>query len=173
MNHESNPLFLLPIAGLLIFGAVWLLATEWWKIEEERYARHHLLRYQPPQNAPLASRDLQPQKELLSVLYIDTNEALSMFLETLEGSYRLASYAKKTESIYLMDMKEKIEDGDLKRLLELCPNAYHMYLEGLTFFNLSGISKSLDQPASYENSAHSHHFSSLLYQVVPSHIGRV
>jgi Leucine-rich repeat (LRR) protein len=140
IEDESKPVWKLSfLRGLWL----WHLITSLMRNDEDIYARDHLLRYQPPLNAPaVASQDLQPQKELLSVLYIDTNEALSMFLETLEGSYRLASYAKKTESIYLGGMKEKIEDGNLQRLSELCPNVHHMNLEVLTF-DLAGISKLL------------------------------
>jgi hypothetical protein len=99
-------------------------------------------RYRSLRNTSLAHRILQPfaQEELLSVLEILANESLDMLLTTLEGSDRLASYAKRTEKINLIVDDEKIEDGVLSRLARLCPNVHEIHSTNVSI-DLSGISE--------------------------------
>ncbi len=58
-----------------------------------------------------------------------------MLLETLEGSDRLAEYAKRTEVIKVYDIGT-LEVGLLKRLSEFCPNVHQLCVKDFTILNI-------------------------------------
>jgi hypothetical protein len=100
-------------------------------------------RYQTLRNAALAHRILQPyaQEELLRTLSIRSKEQLITMVELLQGSSRLAEYAKRTEVIALSAM---VDEGEVNELLttlcEMCCNTKTLCLEPI-YLRLSTISK--------------------------------
>lgn len=130
-------------------------------------------------NASLAHRILQPfaQEELLRILHIDSHDSLWMLLETLEGSDRLAGYAKRMVAIRLIRNDNKcyfnviLDDGILKRLSKLCTNVRELDVYAVNRFNLSEVSKSLVTLRPHLIPADSV-LCSLLHKVTPSLCGR-
>jgi hypothetical protein len=102
-------------------------------------------RYQTLRHAALAHRILQPfaQEELLRILSIRSEEQLITMVELLQGSSRLAEYAKRTEAIELHWMEDEGEGLNelVTSLFEMCCNTKTLYFEDM-HLRLSSISKS-------------------------------
>jgi hypothetical protein len=101
--------------------------------------------YPTLRHAALAHRILQPyaQEELLRMLVVNSQRRLITLIESLEGSSRLAEYAKRTELISLLTMGE--EEADINELhttlFAICYNTKRLRVENMAV-RLSTIGKS-------------------------------
>jgi hypothetical protein len=143
MNEESKPSILLSLPPELwhqIMKAVrrceGLNGVTTWREDQQR---RRILR-----NAASAHRILQPyaQEELLRILSVGSEKQLIALVEALEGSSRLAKYAKRTEFIELYSMMDEGEGLNelLMTLFEMCCNTKTLSFEHMVM-RLSTIGK--------------------------------
>jgi hypothetical protein len=132
MNEETKPSSLLSLPREL-----------WHQIMRANEDYEYL--YDTLLNAALAHRTLQPyaQEELLREIAISSEKQLIALVEALEGSSRLAEYAKRTEFMELCSMMDEGEGLNelLMTLFKMCCNTKRLYFDHIDM-RLSTIGKS-------------------------------
>jgi hypothetical protein len=144
MKEESKPSILLSLPPELWHDI--MRTTQNWIHPDQYFSAEHIERRQTLLNAALAHRILQPyaQEELLRILFVSSEVQLNTLMKALEGSSRLAGYAKRTEVIQLFSIMEDEGEGLNELLMTLfdeCCNSKTLDMEH-SKVRLSTISKS-------------------------------